>query len=165
MKATSKNSLIIAPTVRKGVKNSGTIQGNLSIIVVSLLLAGCQSQSLVETCGNTAFLAPAPSRGWAEKTVSYENIAVEHCSLYLEDCFESPGTCRSPAQIYRQDDILSLAGSPFMFLVNIIKLPVDMVQSPPCRQQASRGNFPLLTSTYYVPYEETCPTGPSTIDE
>lgn len=153
MKATSKNGFITAPTVREGVKNSGKIKGHLSIILISLLLAGCQSQSLVEKCGNTAFLTPAPSRGWAEKTVSYENIAVPHRSLYLQDCFESPGTCRNPAQIYRRDDILSLAGSPFMFLGNIIKLPVDMVQSPPCRQQASRGNYPVQPPAYAVPPE------------
>lgn len=135
-----------------------------------LLLAGCRSSSPVPpssetTCSTIAGWQTAhPSRGWNEKTVSYENISVPHRSLYLQDCFESGSTCRSPAQIYRQDDILSLAGSPFMFLGNIIKLPVDLVHNPPCRQQASRGNFPLLTSTYNIPNQEACPTEPSTIE-
>jgi len=170
MKATSKNGIIIAPTVRKGVKNSDKIKGHLSIIVISLLMAGCRSSSPVPPSSETACSTIAswqtahPSRGWNEQTVSYENIAVEHRSLYLQDCFESRSACRGPAQIYRKDDILSLAGSPLMFLGNIIKLPIDMAQSPPCRQQASRSNYPLLTSTYNIPYEETCPAESSTME-
>ncbi len=131
----------------------------IGLAVIGLLITGCQSrpsasQSAEPACSTiTQWQTANPSRGWTENTAWYQNASVRHRSLYMQDYFESHGGCDGHFQIYRKEDVISLPASPALFVANIIKLPVDLVQSPPWQKQVSRSIYPLQQSTYNIPYE------------
>jgi hypothetical protein len=158
------------------LKSMTLLSGFLALALV--ILPGCNSQQNIEqpvgwglshqlndagnggACPTLPICSTIPewqgvevSRGWPENTAYYENGSVEHLTLYMADCFDSKGSRDGAYQFWGKHDQIAVVGSPLLFVGNIIKLPVDLVVTPPWEKQFSRSNYPLQPAEYIMPYE------------
>ena len=92
-------------------------------------------------------------RGWPERVLHYENIAVEHEVLYLEGPYERYGSNDGYFRTWDWDSGFSVGASPAIFVGKTFLLPFSMVIAPPWRQQSSRSGYPVAEPAYELPVE------------
>ena len=135
----------------------------LRLILPTLCLIGCATQPPDPT-GTPAAAQPdsAPlagpyvrhdglDRDWPERVVYFQNGAVAHESLYLQDPYEYYRGNDGQFQTGCGDDLWVTLASPPIFAWNFVTLPATMVETAPFRRQFSRSFHPVQQPVHALP--------------
>ena len=98
----------------------------------------------------TLQLSQAP-RGWPEQTAYYYNVALKHEPFFLQGPFEAHGGEGDAFHTWCGEDALAAVVSPTALGLNIIKLPIDLLITPPCKSRFSRSVYPTQRPVYEIP--------------
>ncbi|MCP4709710.1 MAG: hypothetical protein GY869_13880, partial [Planctomycetes bacterium] len=112
-------------------------QSILIVMVLSMVLvAGCKShEAKLEAVPLDVQIAKVEQpygyepqiagRGWDEQILYYQNIAVEHKTLYLKGPYEQNGSDDGYISLWDKDSAYSVAWSPVVSVGKTLVLPIS----------------------------------------
>ena len=137
----------------------------LMVMVLSLvLMAGCKSHDakleampldvqISRAQQSYGYEPQVAGRGWEERVLYYQNIAMEHEALYLKGPYERAGSDDGYFSLWDKDSAYSVVWSPVAAVGKALVLPISAFLTPPWRHQYNRSDFELVEPTFYMPAE------------
>ena len=104
-------------------------------------VAGRGQQPVVKKVDHQPSMAELPTRGWQEDRAYYQNIGIEHPALYMQSCYDKYGSQDGKFGTWRWEDAFSLGASTFIFLGDVVVMPVCLAEKHPWQPQQSRSIF------------------------
>jgi len=139
----------------------------LALLLIMTLITGCSSgrkpqadmqaatdelKTAEPNAADLVNITAMECRPWPMTAANYNNIAVKHPALYMQDYFEGWDGQAGHYTTWRPQDIIAVVSGPAQFLANTVTLPAAAVITPPCQRQYSRSIFPLQAPDYEIPY-------------
>ena len=117
-------------------------------LALLVMIAGCQKPTSTTSAQPSATFEPqVQSRPWPTAQANYQNVAVEHDTLYLAGPYEQSGG----DDIYNElksEDLFATFACPVFFLGNVAAMPGTLILTPPIQPQQSRSVFPVEAPAY-----------------
>ncbi len=96
------------------------------------------------------FIPGIASRGWDESIVYFDNVGVEHETLYLVGPYESKGGDNVYDQM-TMEDMAAAFVAPAAYLGNVAALPLSIAKDSPFANGVSRGGLEFAEPGFEMP--------------